>query len=444
MIFSNYKDIATTSSKKEILDIADNAIRRIQSKKIISKALKFGDNRLIVNNKEFSIVNKRIFIIGAGKASAEMAHEAENIIGIDNITDGIVITNDTEVSPKKIKIHIADHPIPSERGLEGAKKIFDLKEKHNINENDLIIAFVSGGGSALAPYPVDGISLSDKKIIYDLFIKHAVAGFESTIIKTKISRIKGGGLARHFHPATIISLILSDDNGISGDEFTASGPFTLHSSKHTDAITVIDKYEMRNKTPESIISYLEKNTKTEEENENFEHIHQFVLANNRNLIKEVVKIAEKKNITTIVKSNIEGEAKDVAYDFCNKIKKINFKEPILLLYGGETTVTLPKNHGTGGRNQEFVTACLKYLRDMGISRKWSLASIATDGVDFIRESAGGIISNESLEIIKKKNINIDEYLNKHDSHNLLKLINSNIIAHPTETNVGDIMMFYIN
>ena len=438
MIFSNYNKIATSLAREKLLKLVDRAICCVQPKQCIPKALKLHNNKLYIEGNCFSLAGKRIFVIGVGKASAEMALEIEKIVGQERIRAGIVITNRTTVKLKKIKMHLADHPIPSVRGLQGAKKIFAFKKKYNIGKNDLIIALVSGGWSALVPCPVHGISLADKKKLYNLFIKYGVEGFESTIIKTKISCVKGGGLAKYFFPTTIISLILSDDNGWSGDKFTSSGPFTPHPSTFADAIKVIDKYKMRDEVPKSIIAFLEKNknkNKTSSAN-----VKQFILANNKILLAEINKFAKKEGLLVKIKNNVAGEAGDVAREFCMKINK---KKPIFLLYGGETTVKLPKSHGAGGRNQEFIAVCLKYLQNVKLSDKhWALASIATDGVDFIKQSAGGIIDNDTLRFIENKSIDVNNYLNKHDSHNLLKVINANVfIGDPTGTNVGDIMMY---
>lgn len=438
MIFSNYHKIATSDSRKKLLQLVDRSICRVHPEYFIPKAVKLHGNRLQVKDVFFSLTDKRIFVIGIGKASTEMALEIEKILGAKRITAGLVITNRTTVKLKKIKVHLADHPLPSARGWQGAKKIFALKKKYNIGKNDLIIALISGGGSALVPYPVSGVSLAEKKKLYNLFIKYGVAGFESTIVKTKISGVKGGGLAKHFFPTPVISLILSDDNGQSGDEFTSSGPFTRHNSTFTEALKIVDKYKMRKEVPKSIVSFLEKKKNNKKETPQI-NVKQFVLASNKILLDEISELAKQEGLKIKIKNNVAGEAKDVAQEFCTEI--VN-KNPAFLLYGGETTVKLPRSHGVGGRNQEFVAACLKYLKNVKLSGHWALASIATDGVDFIRCSAGGMIGGDSLNFIKSKNIDVDEFLIKHDSHNLLKTIKANLfIGQPTGTNVGDLMMY---
>jgi len=446
MIFSNYKNIAVSPGRKKLLKLVETAIKMVHPKQLIPRVVSYKDEKLYINSKKFSTARKRIFVIGAGKASAEMALEIEKILGANRITDGVVITNNSKIKLKKIKVHIADHPIPSERGLSGAKKIFSLKEKYKINKNDIVIALVSGGGSALMPYPIPGISLKDKKKLYDLFIKYAVTGRESSVIKTKISRVKGGGVAKHFYPSQIISLIISDDNGHAGDLSTASGPFTEHASTFKEAIEVINLHKMRKEVPKTIMAYLEKNKNKITKKINFNHVNQFVIINNCGLVNNLKNLSKKNNLETIVKCGVEGEAKDAAYKFCCHIKKISKKKKaIILIYGGETTVTLSKKNGLGGRNQEFTTACLKYLSNSENDFQWTVASIASDGIDFIKISAGGIIDKNSIDMLKEKKINLDNYLENHNTYKLLSLINSNIkSAGPTGTNVGDIMLCLLN
>ena len=441
MIFSNYNQIATSQARRKLLTLINKAWRSVQPKYFIPQAVKLRSGKLRVENKSFLLGRKRIFVIGAGKVAAEMAWEIERILGVERITAGMVITKKAGVHLKKIKVHLANHPLPSSRGWKGAQTIFNLKKKYAIGKDDLIIALISGGGSALMPHPVAGVSLKDKKKLYDLFIKYGVSGFESTIVKTKISNVKGGGLAKHFYPTPVISLILSDDNGQSGHEFTSSGPLTNHPSTVADALGVIDKYNMRGEAPKSIITYLEKNKKNKITRPTV-HVNQFILASNRSLVEAISRLARKEGWLVKTKFDVAGEASEVAREFCGQIVKDKLKKPTLLVCGGETTVQLPKKHGLGGRNQEFVAVALHYLKNRTTSRPWALASVATDGVDYIPQSAGGIIGSDSYAALEKSKINLTKIFKTHNSHYLLKNINANIaVLNSTGTNVGDLMLY---
>ncbi len=443
MIFTNHDKIAISEERKKVLHFAEHGIITVLPRKFMREKIKLVGNKLKISNDLIDIKNKRIFVIGAGKASAMMAVELEKILGIKKIIDGIVVTNDKFSKPKKIKIHLADHPIPSSRGTIGVKKILNLKKKYNIDKNDLIISLLSGGGSSLAPLPADGVTLDDKIKMVNILISSGANVNEMTTLKKKISKVKGGKLAQYFFPTPIISLILSD---VVGDNPTviASGPLTFDTTSFQDAWKIIKKYRIEKSLPKSIISLIEKNKFTKNLDQNFSHVKQYILANNHIAIESIKKIALKENLKIQTEEEIEGEVQKIAQKICLKILSKPINEPSLFLFGGECTVTLPKIHGEGGRNQEFALSFLNTINKLNIKNKWCLASIATDGIDFIKESSGAIVDNYSFKFINRKKLKINEYLKNHNSYNFLKLINSNIkIGRPTGTNVCDLIILLI-
>ena len=400
------------------------------------------DEILCIGSERFPLLGRRIFVVGAGKASAAMAVALETIIGEEKITAGIILTNSVLSKPKKIILRTAGHPIPS---AEGMADIFQMKEKFHIGVNDIVIGLISGGGSSMMSYPVPAITLEEKQKMYELFIKHGISGHESTIIKTKISQVKGGGLACHFAPAQIISLVVSDDNGISGHDMTASGPFVRHPSSFSDAWNVVQKYNMSNDIPVKVKSYLLGGEK--EECSVIHKVHQTIIATNEDALDEIRQAAESEGFVVETKSGIQGEAKEVAYRICNDIQNREIKKPTLFLYGGETTVTLDYPHKKGGRNQEFVVACLQYLSTRPLAGRWCVASVGTDGVDFVEDAAGGIIDEDSLRLAKEKELDvaISSFLERHKTGRLLDSINSIVrTGRPTGTNVGDIILFLVS
>ena len=248
----------------------------------------------------------------------------------------------------------------------------------------------------------------------------------------------------HFYPTPIVSLILSDVVGNNMDVI-ASGPFAKDSSSFDDALRIIEKRGIRADIPASVIAFLEKN-RGDEEVYDFGHVHQEVLADNDTSLRAIARLAEKEGIRVISKSSVEGEAREVAYKICSDIHSLGIKEPTLFLFGGETTVTLDYPHKKGGRNQEFVLAALQYLNIRPFSGDWCVASIGTDGIDFIEDSAGGIIDRSSVRMAKEKGFDvvISSFLEKHKTGRLLEQINSSIKSNgPTGTNVCDITMVYL-
>jgi len=441
MIFNNYQKVANNRERKLILKLIGLGIDSVRPRNFMKKSLSCKENVIKVGGKEFDLKNKRIFVIGAGKMAGGMAIEIEKILGYENITHGIINTNFCEEKPKKITVNKADHPIPSLKGLRGAKKILEMKKKFNLGKKDFIITLISGGGSSLLPYPIDEISFDDKKKMIIELIKSGADVQEMTILKKKLSKVKGGKLAEYFYPTPILSLVVSD---VVGDdlEVIASGPLTKDNSTFKDALDIIEKYNLRNKIPEKVERFLVEN-KNVSEKQNLSHVAQFILANNQNVIKTIKNCARNLGLKVEVIKNVKGESSSIAQDICNKLNKTEVKKPTLFIYGGETTVTLGDSSGKGGRNQEFITSCLKHFNYKKFNNyNWAIASIATDGMDYIKESCGGIIDRNSFEIIEKNKINLDKYLHNHNSHSLLKKINSNLSTDGlTGINVGDVMLF---
>ncbi len=448
MIIKNLKTLAVTPERTLVLSLAEHGISSVLPKNVLKDFMQINGDFLVTKNKKYTIKNKRIFVVGAGKASAAMAEALEEILGAERITDGIVLSNDLNPKTQKIKIIHADHPVPSEKNIIATEKILALKDKYNIDENDLIIGLVSGGGSAMLVSPKEGITLTDKQKITELLIAKGASGYENTTVKSVLSKVKGGGLARYFAPASIISLIISDDNGKATHEMTASGPFSDNEIQRTNVLKIFENFNLMDAVPTTIISFLQSQNEKPRSNEKSD-VSQYIIAENETALSAIQKKAEDEGIAVFMETNIEGEAQDVAHRICEDVRNHRVKKPTLFMYGGETTVTLDYAHKKGGRNQEFALACLHFLRKKPIDGKWCIAAIGTDGIDFIEDSAGGIVDSKSIEIAREQGLDLDveipSFLRAHKTGRLLAQINSNIcIGRPTGTNVGDIIMVFVS
>jgi glycerate-2-kinase len=440
----NYKTIGVTKERRLLLTLLEKGIYSVTPENCVRENISVKNNTLFVGNKKYNLKNRRIFVVGGGKASASMAYALERVLGPKRITKGVVISNVVYKRPKKIAVYLADHPYPTNRNIKAVEKIFKLKKTYSIRKGDIVFALVSGGGSALLSYPENGISLYDKRRLYELFRIHGVPDHKTAIVKTKISQTKGGRLGAYFYPADVISLVVSDDNGESGHQFTAAGPFVNHPSTAKDAINVLKEYSIWKSAPKSIKTHLLRGTKKKTNALALDHVHQKIIATNERALTAIKNTAEKQGIKTYCTPHIKGEAQEVAKILCKAIEDKDISGPTLFLYGGETVVTLSKRKGIGGRNQEFIAACLSYLRKSPRSQSWFITAFGTDGVDYIRKSAGGIADKNSLTFLLKQKYDIDRYIETHDTYNILKKINSNIYIDHTGTNVGDIIMFYKN
>jgi glycerate-2-kinase len=450
-LIANGKTAKQRKVRHDLLDILEEVISGINPEKVVKKSVSLKKNKLIIENKIFDL-NKyeNIYIVGAGKATYFMARALEDILG-KKISKGLI--NIPEILGKKLKyidIKIASHPIPDRGGVLGAKKIVKILEK--ANKDDLVITLISGGGSALMPLPVRGVSLGDKIKISKLLVTSRAPIEEINTVRKHISQIKGGQMAKMAYPASIVALYISDVVGDRLDTI-ASGPTVSDKSTFQDAINILKKYKIWSKTPISIKKHLNLGTKKKDletpknDNKMFRtnKVYNYIIGGNKKALdvacRKINKIGYNCHILT---SSLEGEAHNAAKTLLSqalKVKKYNklAKKPAILIAGGETILDL-KGDGFGGRNQELVMAGVSLLKE-GIT----LVSFATDGVDGQTPDsvAGAMADLSTLEKCLSKKVNINKYLENNDSYKFFKGLDELIKTGYTGINVGDIVMIAI-
>ena len=374
----------------------------------------------------------KTIVLGAGKASASMAKAFEKIYPYK--IEGLVITRyGHTVKTKFVNVLEASHPIPDINGLKATKEI--IKIAKSASKKDLVIFLISGGASALLFSAAEGISFQQKKYINDMLLKSGAPITEMNIVRQSISAIKGGRLSKLIEPAKLITYAISD---IPGDDpkFIGSGP-TVKSDVNSDqAIEVLKKYNIE--INEDILNIIKNNKFPEIENSSFHFISTSMIA-----LKAAQDEAYRNNFYSIILTDrLEGEASiegEKMADLAIKVKKekkyknILLDKPIVLLSGGETTVTL-KGNGLGGRNTEFMLSMARKLN--GAEGIYGLA-IDTDGIDGNMDNAGSFISPKTKLKANEKKIKLDEFLQRNDSYTFFKSINDLIITKPTLTNVND-------
>lgn len=434
--------------RRDLLEILEKVIESVNPEKIIKDNVVLRNGKLIISDKIFNLKKyKNIYVVGAGKATYFMARAFENVLG-EKIKEGLI--NIPKVLGKKlayVEINLASHPIPNKSGVLGAQKIVKILKK--AQKDDLVIALISGGGSALLPLPAPGISLADKIKISDLLIRSRASIDEINVVRKHISQIKGGQLARLSYPATLVSLYISD---VVGDDLSviASGLTSPDSSTFAQAIVILKKYKMWKGTPKSIKRYLKKGTRgeiaeTPKPNDIIFRkgkIHNFILASGKIALEKATLKAKKLGYHVLpLTSFLEGEVHEVSkvfLSFAYEIQKYNslIKKPVLILASGETTLNLT-GRGQGGRNQELVMASVPRLKE-GIT----FVSFGTDGIDGRTEVpvAGGIASFSTKTKSKKLNLDINKFLATNSSYAYLKKLGELIKTGYTGTNVGDVVM----
>lgn len=393
-----------------------------------------------------------IYVAGAGKAAAIMSDAISTILkkrlsgGAINVPHDMVKNKiGGVIKTRQIKVTEAGHPLPDKAGVQGTIKIVELVKK--ATERDLIFCLVSGGGSALLPLPLKGISLHDKQKITDAMLSVGATINEVNVVRKHLSLVKGGRLVRYVKSGcTVVTLILSD---VIGDEIDiiASGPTVPDRSTFQDAAEILKKYRLWQKPFTSVRRLIIKGINGEIEDTPkegdpiFEKVHNILIGNNPLLCDYAAKYLGK-HVSTVMNlgSTFAGEAREFGYYLADLGKDaIRSPESVALVMGGETTVKLNrfKRNGLGGRNQEAVlSAALKCRFPPKVDI--TILCLGTDGVDGNSKAAGAILTPETMSRIKASGVKVKEYLDRHDSYRALRQLRSIIVTGRTGTNVNDI------
>ena len=444
MIIKNRIEIATNETRKRVLDIIEAGIRVVLPGNLIAAKVKYDEicKKLTITGDEYHIGNGRIFIIGGGKASGLMAEAMERVIGAENITAGVVVSKHIDAETKKIRILEAGHPFPDQRGISAVRQILDLKNHFSIDQHDLIICLTSGGASSLMPYPVNDVTLEEKCGMTALLLHCGATIHEINIVRKHLSKIKGGKLSRFFSPAKVVSLIISD---VVGNDLStiASGLTSPDPSTFTDAFEILHRYHLLLIVPVSIVEYLQKGCRGEAEEtpKMLTNSQNYILGDNRLALNAMVGKAQELGLSSrIITSEQEGDTTTIAQSRAIEILHAQEYDSDIILVGGETTLKVPPESGNGGRNQHYAAVTLRSM--IKYPGEWLVASVGTDGSDFLPDVAGAIVDADTLSFVKSGGIDIESFISKYDTYNMFQKIGrSLIVTGGTGTNVGDIVIY---
>jgi hydroxypyruvate reductase len=391
----------------------------------------------------------KIFVVGTGKASNSMALAIEEIFG-NRITKGLITTKYGHLLPlKKTEIIEAGHPLPDQNGYEGAKKIQNLLKESG--PNDLVIFLLSGGGSALLPFPAEGIGLKEKQEVTQLLLDCGADIKEINTIRKHISKMKGGWLAQWAYPSTVIGFILSD---VVGDQLDAigSGPTVPDPTTFGEAWEILKKYDLLNEISPSIQKYLQLGIKGKREETPkpgdavFEKVYNSLIGSNILALRVAEKEASSLGFNTLIlSSSIEGETREAARFHSAIAKEVissgnPIPKPACILSGGETTVTI-KGNGLGGRNQEFALAGAIEINGI---EKVVLLSGGTDGTDGPTDATGAVADHTTVPRAKSMGLDPKAHLENNDAYPFFKKLGDLLITGPTHTNVMDVRILLVD
>ena len=451
--------------RKAGLNALEIALRSVEPKKLIENAVKITKDKLIIRNDKFDLTKFReILVIGGGKASAQMALAIEELLkkyskinykGLVNIPNSLKVKNHSTSS--KIKMNLASHPIPDEKGLIGTKMMFNHIE--NTTKDDLIILLLSGGGSALLPMPKQNITLADLQATNSLLLASGAPIHEINTVRKHLSDFKGGKLAKKVYDsskATVITLIISDVVG-NNLESIASGPTIPDLTTFKESYDILEKFRLLNKVPSSVKQLIERGmndstlNKPLDKSNYFKSVHNYLIGSVESSVNEISDYLKELNFVVDYFSNeIVGEAavfgKELYSFILYKLQHFaenSKKQKIALIGTGELTVTI-KGKGIGGRNQEMLLNFLNDIKDKNIDYNILIIGVNLDGIEGNSKAMGALVDNVLLTQIIKNKINFEGYLKNNDSNNFFKMLNNEIITGATGINVNDLILILID
>ena len=409
------------------------ALKAVGPTEAVTSVLAYEDSKLVLNGQKLPLCG-RLFVAAIGKAAQAMAQGAIAACG-DSIDAGFILTKDghlTGPSPDHFEAYEAAHPIPDERCVAAAERL--LGRLDDLGEGDVVLALISGGGSALLEAPLPGVTLAEVARTTDLLLKAGAPIQHLNGVRIPLSRVKGGGLRRAAPQARFVTLILSDVLG-NDSRVIASGPTVSTDLTGAGALAILDRYDLTGRVPAAVIDAL-NHSGAPTDDSMFAGDIVTIVGDNAAAVEEFARAANDDGLAhEVVWQAREGEATELAAAWVKECWSTP-DDVDLLLGGGEATVTV-RGDGDGGRNTEFALAAALELERQGCS-DWAVASLATDGQDALTGVAGAIATVKTLERARATTIDPSDALARNDSLAVFRAAGGCVETGPTGTNVNDI------
>ncbi|MEA1950095.1 MAG: DUF4147 domain-containing protein [Planctomycetota bacterium] len=460
-------DKQLSSLTRDALQIWQAGVDAVRSERLIAENLSVDGSTLLVGDEAIDLDSiDRIVAVGTGKAGTGMAAAVEDVLGPQlmqekRLTGWVNVPDDCVRELQAIKLHGA-RPAgvnePTAAGAEGAAEILRLVE--SLSPRDLCLCLISGGGSALLPAPVEGISLADKLAV-TRFLSAAGANIEElNTVRKQLSSIKGGGLARACGAGRLVSLIISD---VLGDplDVIASGPTVADSSTAAEALTVLERFDAADVLPAKIFKYLEKTQAADTQDDRSLgncQVTNLVIGNNALAVDAAGAEAERLGYSHAMQSasEPEGFAEDIGRHLAEMALSMRGgpgpgdSGPDCLISGGEPVVKLADEsvRGRGGRNQQLVLAALELLSDKSTPDNPPACGIVilsggTDGEDGPTDAAGAFLNEAVIAAAAREGLEASVFLRRNDAYNFFGPFEALIKTGPTHTNVCDLRVVVV-
>ncbi|MET0351966.1 MAG: glycerate kinase [Rhizobacter sp.] len=377
----------------------------------------------------------RLVVIGAGKASAAMARAVED--HWNGPLEGLVVTRYGHGVPcRRIEIVEAGHPVPDDAGHAAATRMLKLVD--GLTADDLVLCLMSGGGSALLPLPLPGVTMADKQQLSRALLASGATIREMNCVRRHLSAIKGGRLAVACHPARVLNLLISD---VPGDDpiDVASGATVPDPTTCAEALEVLQRYGIQVPPPIDALLRSGDGETPKPGDRRLAAIETRLIATPQHALEAAARVAREAGVTPCILGDaLEGESRDLGKALAGIALQVvrhgqPLPSPCVLLSGGETTVTL-RGQGRGGRNVEFLLSLALALE--GAPGIHALAG-DTDGVDGREEIAGAVIGPDTLARAHALGLSARRCLDDNDAHTFFEALDASVVTGPTLTNVND-------
>jgi hydroxypyruvate reductase len=432
--------------REDILQVLGSAIESVRGDNAIRRHVHVSDGTLSVNSHDIVLERyKRVFILGAGKASAYMAQGLEGQLD-RRITDGLISVKYGHATDlRHLRLIEAGHPTPDDNSVKAAQAALNLAQ--SANEGDLVVCLLSGGASSLWCLPQEPVTMEDKALTTKALLRSGASIHEMNSVRKHLSAIKGGRLARAVYPARLITLAISD---VIGDDMTAigSGPTVADPTTFQDSWTILEKYDLIPALPRKVMAHIRNGMRghieeTPKPGESaFRKDIVSVVASNIQALRAAQEAAGDLGYSAkVIDTNISGEARQVGRKLVHKARQTRMQvnegtRPVILLAGGETTVTV-KGNGRGGRNQELALSAAIELEG---TDNIVLASVGTDGTDGPTDAAGAIVDGTTAGRGRQLGMDAAAYLAGNNSYEYLNNVGALVRTGPTGTNVMDLQI----
>src|SRR5918997_3614773 len=425
--------------ERDLKKILDAALTAAEPGRTVRRFLSAEGGRVRVGDESFE--PERVFVLTVGKASGSMAEAAGEVLG-DALSGGLcVIKAGHEEPPSPFETYPAGHPEPDEGSVRAAERTEEFLD--GLAEGDLLLVLVSGGASALLADTAPGISLEDLKKLNGALLRSGAEIGEINTVRKHVSTLKGGNLVRRAAPAHVVALLLSD---VVGDEppsigtgLPAPDPTTLE-----DVQRALERYEID--PPQSVTDHLEGKHETPKPgHEAFEKLTNVIVGGSRLTASAAAEKARELGYEPLLLSTyLTGDARSVAGLHAAVVKEILESEnplppPCALITGGGATAVV-RGGGTGGPNQEFALALAVELEGV---EGWGALAVDTDGADGSTDAAGGMVTGETADAIRKGGVDPAGALGENDSYNALKAGGALVSTGATGTNVNDLRVVLV-